>query len=371
VARENMRINRLLVSFIDTVYEVQAREVRGPAEFTIAAYEPMYLRALAYMARTNLIQARNSYVSNWKQLTSAMGLPGMPLTELAGRADMPIPIFDFARVWARVGVSHTDVLTADNTFHQARLNLLLNQAMLIPDVYARFLMQKDYTGAPNAIAPSFATSIPIPIWNRNQGGIASAQAEVVRAGEGPQNVRNDLYGRLSEAFGRYQTFRKNLALYRNNILPDLVRVYDAIISRHYALGGMQPPTVPPAVPPAAPVPPQPLPAFQPPQPGINDVVVAQQFLMTSIASYITNLSGMWQAVVDVTDLIQTNDMFRMGQDALPTEPLPPVLDVEQLKPLLQTHPCSPLPDPKLRGGDGTWPEAIPTRNNYPMPGTTE
>jgi hypothetical protein len=35
------------------------------------------------------------------------------------------------------------------------------------------------------------------------------------------------------------------------------------------------------------------------------------------------------------------------------------------------NPCSPLPDPKLRGGDGTWPEAIPTRNNYPMPGTSD
>jgi cobalt-zinc-cadmium efflux system outer membrane protein len=367
VARENMRINRLLVAFVNTVYEVQAREMRGRAELTIAAYEPMYLRALAYMARTSLIQARNSYLMNWKQLTAAMGLPGMPLTEIAGRVDMPIPVFDFARVWAHIGVNHTDVAAADNAFHQARLNLLLAQVQVVPNVFTRFLIQKDYTGPPNEIAPSFAASIPVPIWNRNQGGIASAQAEVVRLGEEPKRVRNDLYSRLADAFNRYQTYRKSLALYRDNILPDLVRVYDAIINRHYATGGMQPPTVPPAVPPAAPVPPQPLPAFQPPQPGINDVVVAQQFLMTSIATYITNLAGMWQAVVDVTDLIQTNDMFRMGQDALPTEPLPPPPDLEQLKPLLPTHPCSPLQDPKLRGGDGMWPEAIPTRNNYPMP----
>ncbi|MGH7169497.1 MAG: TolC family protein, partial [Gemmataceae bacterium] len=316
VARENMRINRLLAAFADSVYEVQAREVRSRAELTVAAYEPMYLRALAYMVRTNLIQARNSYVMNWKQLTSAMGLPGMPLTEIAGRADMPIPVFDFARVWAHVGLNHTDVATADNAFHQARLNLLLNQVQPIPDVNVRFLMQKDYTGPPNAIAPSLATYLPIPIWNRNQGGIAAAQADVVRMGEEPLRVRNDLYSQLSEAFGRYQTYRKNLSLYRDQILPDLVRVYDSIYRRYHALGGVQPPGVPPAIPPAAPIPPQPLPAFQPPQPGINDVVVAQQFLMTSIATYISNLSGMWQAVVDVTDLIQTNNMYLMGQDAL-------------------------------------------------------
>ena len=42
VARENMRINRMLVAFANSVYELQAREVRGRAEMTIAAYEPAY-----------------------------------------------------------------------------------------------------------------------------------------------------------------------------------------------------------------------------------------------------------------------------------------------------------------------------------------
>jgi outer membrane protein, heavy metal efflux system len=374
VARENMRINRILVAFADAVYEVQAREVRGRAETTVAAYEPMYLRALANIARTNLIAARNSYLMNWKQLTATMGVPGMPLTQLAGRADMPIPVFDFGRVWAHVGHNHTDVVTADNTFHQARITLLLAQSQVIPNIFTRFLIQKDYTGPPNEIAPSFAASIPVPIWNRNQGGVASAQAEVVRTGEEPLRVRNDLYGRLSEAFNRYQSYRKNLALYRETILPDLVRVYDAVYRRYHALGGVQPPGISPATPPSAPaatpVPPLPA-ALQPPQPGINDVVVAQQFLTTSIASYIANLQGMWQAVVDVTDFIQTNDMFRMGQEALPTEPLPPPPNLEQLKPLLPTHPCSPIPEPHLRGGDGTWPEAIPSHDNPSMPRADE
>jgi cobalt-zinc-cadmium efflux system outer membrane protein len=367
VARENMRINRLLVAFTDAVYEVQAREVRGRAEMTIAAYEPRYLRFLANNARTFLIQARMSYVSNWKQLTSAMGLQGMPLTEVAGRADMPVPRFDFGRVWTHIGQHHTDVATADVLFQQGRLSLLLSQAQLIPDVDARFLLQKDYTGPPNEIAPSLMVSIPVPVWNRNQGGIAAAQADVVRLSQEPMRVRRDLYGRLSEAFGRYESYRQQLAVYRNNILPDLVVVYDAVYQRYHALGGLQPPGVAPAVPPASPNPPQPLPAFQPPQPGINDVVVAQQMLITAVGNYITNLAGMWQAVVDVTDLVQTHDMFRMGQDALPTEELPPLPDLQQLKPLMPTSPCSPLQEPKLRGGDPTWPEAIPTRNNYPMP----
>jgi cobalt-zinc-cadmium efflux system outer membrane protein len=355
VARENMRINRILVAFSNAVYEVQGRQARGRAELTIAAYEPMYLRALANIARTNLVTARNSDVATWKQLTSTLGLPGMPLTQVEGRVDLPMPVFDFNKVWLRVGQSHTDVFTAENTLQQSRFALALAQAQLAPNVDVRFLMQKDYTGAPNAIAPSLAAFVPLMIWNRNQGGIAAAQAEVIRAAEEPLRVRNDLYQRVSDAFGRYQSYRKNLALYRDSILPDLVRVYNAIY-RRYQLEA-------PIVPPAGGV----GPALQITPPTINDVVVAQQFLTTSVATYITNLAGMWQAVVDVTDLIQTSDMFRMGKEKWPTEPVPVLPDLEQLKPLLPTHPCSPLQDPKLRGGDGTWPEAIPTKNNYMRP----
>jgi cobalt-zinc-cadmium efflux system outer membrane protein len=348
VARENMRVNRILVDFTNAVYEVKAVQMRSKAELTVAAYETMYLRALANMVRTSLVTARNSYTAAWKQLTSNLGLPGMPLTQVAGRVDMPMPIFDFQKVWLHVGKNHTDVATADFTLQQSRFALLLAQAQVVPNVDIRVLMQKDYTGAPNAIAPSFAASVPLPIWNRNQGGIAAAQANVIDAGEGPLRARNDLYNRLSEAFGRYQTFRKNLALYRDSILPDLVRVYDRIYRRYQFEGQVNLPA-PPGVPPAL--------QFSPPT--IDDVVLAQQFLASGIATYITNLGGMWQAVVDVTDLIQTNNMFLMGQDKLPTEPPPVLPDLEQLKALMPTHPCSPLQNPRLRGGDGTWPPAIP------------
>ena len=136
-----------------------------------------------------------------------------------------------------------------------------------------------------------------------------------------------------------------------------MRVYDRIYQRYQLEGQVNLPA-PPGAPPAA---------LQFSPPTIDDVVLAQQFLTTSIATYITNLGAMWQAVVDVTDLIQTNDMFHMGQDKLPTEPVPVLPDLEQLKSLMPTHPCSPLPDRRLRGGDGTWPPAIPTKDNSSMP----
>lgn len=360
VAKENMRINRILVAFTNAVYQLQVGQVTRKVE-VVAGYEPSYLRALAMQARANLVAARNSYYTAWKQLAATLGLPGMPLTQVAGRVDMPVPIFDYARVLAHVLTNHTDVATAENNLQQSRFSLMLAQVTPYPDVYTRFLIQKDYTGPPNEIAPSVAVSIPVPVWNRNQGGIAAAQGTVGNMAEEPLRVRNDLTARLAEAFGRYQSFRVELALYRDRILPDMVRVYNSIY-RRYQQEMVTP--VQPAAPAGVPLP-QAIPFARP---ELNDVVVAQQILTTSVTTYIANLAGMWQAVVDVTDLIQTNNMFRMGQEQLPTENMPTIPDLEsQLKPLLRTHPCSPIPEPRLRGGDGTWPEAIPRLNNYPMP----
>jgi cobalt-zinc-cadmium efflux system outer membrane protein len=357
VARENQRINRILVAFADAVYEFEAGQLRGKAEEVAptAPYEPMYLRALANTARTNLVVARNNYVVAWKQLAAALGLPGMPMTQLAGDVStMRVPVFDFPRVWLHVGQNHTDVVTAENNLQQSRFSLMLAQVQPYPDVDVRFLIQKDYTGPPNAIAPSVAVSVPVPVWNRNQGGIAAAQANVVQMGEEPLRVRNDLYARLFDASQRYQAARQNLHIFRDQILPDLVRVYNAIYKR-YQFEKVTPPAGPGD---------RTLPISKP---EISDVIVAQQLLTTNIANYILNLSGTWQAVVDVTDLIQTNDLFRMGGQPLPTEEPAGLPDLQQIKPLLPTHPCSPLPHPRLRGGDATWPQAIPTTNNPHMP----
>jgi cobalt-zinc-cadmium efflux system outer membrane protein len=358
VAREAMRINRLVVAFTNAVYETQAAQVRGRIEIG-TAYDPMYLRALADTALTNLVTARNSYVTAWKQLSSVLGMPGMPLTQVAGGVDTPIPAFDFGKVWKHVESSHTEVMTAMNNLQESRFALRLAQVQPYPDVDVRFLIQKDYTGPPNEIAPSIAVSIPVPIWNRNQGGIAAAQANVISAANEPARVRNDLYYRLSDATNRYRTFHQNLRIYRERILPDLVRVYNAIYRRYRTEGTARPPDpagaggLPPAVAITTPV--------------LNDVVVAQQILTTSIASYLTNLAGMWQAVVDVTDLVQTPNLFQMDGKAIPTESLPSLPTLEKLKPLLMPSPCSPLPDPRLREGDPTWPEAVPTKDNPTMP----
>src|SRR5262249_40002758 len=147
VAQENLRIARTLVRFTDTTYEIQARRA-GERVGLAYPYEPLQLRAQARLARVNYYTVRQHYISSWKQLAATLGLIGLPPTELAGRIDIPVPVFDYEKILTRVLQRHTDVRTAENTLLKSRYQLQLARVTPIPDVDVSVAIQKDYTGPP-------------------------------------------------------------------------------------------------------------------------------------------------------------------------------------------------------------------------------
>src|SRR5262249_24296720 len=146
----------------------------------------------------------NTYVQAWKQLAAAMGLPLLPLTEVEGRVDMPMPVFEYNEVLNHVLKNHTDVLTAENSLAQSKLNVRVAQVTPIPDVELRFMLQKDYTGFPFQVAHSLQVNFPIPIWNRNQGGIIQAEATLISASELPHTAQVNLSTSLAGYYAAYR-----------------------------------------------------------------------------------------------------------------------------------------------------------------------
>jgi cobalt-zinc-cadmium efflux system outer membrane protein len=338
VARENVRVTRALTEFTDQVYQASIELLKAGLA---VPYEPMQLRAQVFQVRGTLGQARNSYQTAWKQLASALGLPGMPSTQLAGQVDAPLPVFDFDTVKSQMLTRHTDVLTAENDILRARLTLRQAQVARYPDVDFQLKLQKDYTAPPHLLTASIQASAPIPTWDRNQGNIMQAEAQLAAAEEEPHKVRDDLYSRLADAYGRYDYNRKTIEYYRQHILPDLVRAYKAMYLRY------QTDTVPRL-------------SAQLPVPVVSDVprfqdlVTAQQNLVQTVQAYVTVLGTTWTAVVDVANLLQTPDLFQVTERQ-EVHPIP------ELRPLPCCHPCSPLRDPGLYGADGQWSTTAPEK----------
>jgi len=304
-AQENVHVSHSLVNFSDEIYTIQVDIVK---EGQAAAYEPLQLRALAFQARANLLQARNRYASAWKQLAAALGLPGLPPTELAGKIDAAVPMVPYQAALSAVLTNHTDVVTAMNTLRQAQINLRLAQANRIPDLTAHTAVQKDYTTPPFGATLNLAVSAPLPLWDKNQGNIHASEAALAKAMEGPHLARSNLTARLADAYERYQSNLTLVDYYHTSILPDQVQSYRGTYVRHQE---------------------------EPDVVGFSDIVAAQQGLTSAVGSYVTALGALWQAVVDLGNLMQVDDIFLMGGPQMMVQ----IADLDQLCPL----PCGCLP----------------------------
>jgi len=88
----------------------------------------------------------------------------------------------------------------------------------VPNVDLQGAVQYD-----NATQDTFATlqvGLPIPIYNRNQGNIRRAQAELLAAQRNVQTVRLALQQRLAVAFEQYTNARYQVDKYQHDILPN-------------------------------------------------------------------------------------------------------------------------------------------------------
>jgi cobalt-zinc-cadmium efflux system outer membrane protein len=304
VALENVKVSRALARFTDHLYRIQVDLLSGGQA---AAYEPMQLRPVALQARYSLIQAINQYQASWRQLAAALGLPSMPPTQVAGRVDWPVPVYDYEDVKRYVLDNHTDVLTGLNALQKARYALELAQVTPVPDPDVHVLIQKDYTTPlRNLWVYSVAVTLPVPLWDRNKGNIFQAKNLLIQAGLAPQQTRLQLTNTLADAFNRYATARDQVQIAMQQI-EDQVRAFRGVYERH----GEDPDAV-----------------------GFGDVVTAQQTLASYISGYVSALGLQWQAVVDIANLLQTEDLFQVRR----TQDMAPVPDLERLVPPLLCPP---------------------------------
>lgn len=280
VARQTSEVNAALHGLAKQVYELQLKQV---AAGETAGYEPLQLYAQAVQAENAATQAEVAYRAAWKQLAAAVGQPNLPVAELVGRADGPAPLIDPEAAQARVLEQHTDLLTARNTVAQAQSNLTLQQRLPIPDLQTNTYQQ--YDNATQAYQFGIQLGIQLPISDRNQGNVRTAQARIAAAGQALAVTQNELLGRLAEAFGRYEANAKVAANFRDKILPSLTQAYQGVVRRYQV---------------------------EPEKVGFNDIVVAQQNLAQALQSYLTAVGGQWQAVVDLAAVAQLDELFPDG-----------------------------------------------------------
>ena len=77
--------------------------------------------------------------------------------------------------------------------------------------------------------------VPLPFWNKNEGNIASANAQVFKAQATVEQVQNQIAKHMADASGRFRVADQQVRRYSDRIVPKAQKAVD-IIQDGFTLG---------------------------------------------------------------------------------------------------------------------------------------
>ena len=228
-------------------------------------------------AETELVQARTLLVGRRRQLAAAVARPDLELGELAGHLAGPPPVFDDRYVAQFVATQNVDVLSAEA--ETARTRTLLRRARVepVPNVYGGPGQQ---WGVPSHKMTSINQfwlnfSFSITLWNRNQGGIRAAEADIADARANVPATQNKLLKQAADALGRHRAALQAAQRIRVNVLPTARRNQELVMSGYQK--GLFP---------------------------VSQVFQAQRALFAANLDYIDALEDVWASAAELGNLLQ-------------------------------------------------------------------
>jgi cobalt-zinc-cadmium efflux system outer membrane protein len=242
--------------------------------------QPDVLRAQVELEqnRVTLSTAQRRADAAWRLLAAAVGVPSLAGTDVQGNLEAPAPNFAWPELAEAVLTRSSEVQEARALNAQAEQQLRLARAQRFPDVV--FTVRPFYSNADQDMRMLVDVGTSLPLYNRNQGNIASAAADVARTAADVHSVELRLTERLALAFRRYQASYQQVESYRKQILPDAAESL-RLVRLGYENGD--------------------------PKYDYTAVLQAQRILVQTRLVYVQALGELWRAVGEIAGLLQQDD----------------------------------------------------------------
>ena len=203
----------------------------------------------ARRAQLALTAAKNELNSTRMQLAALAGDLGVASRPLAGSIDEAIPELD-REVTVRVLVDRSpEVRAVRESAERARAVVARARRETFPDLfvrgglaYNRELLETGTRGRPEAVGWEGVAEVgvSVPIFNRNQGGIAAARADEVRADAERSRLELVLQARAATVFDEYLTALREVEVYRDEIVPMADEAYRLYLGRYRDMAAAYP-----------------------------------------------------------------------------------------------------------------------------------
>jgi outer membrane protein, heavy metal efflux system len=189
----------------------------------------------AQKAQLDLIVAENERDQVWQQLGAVVGNPFLKRSRLMGDLERDLPVIDQEAMLAKILKESPEILRARAGAERAKAAVTRAKAEPIPDLFVRMafgynLEQLDsaiiFTGRRTGPEGQLEVGMRVPIFNRNQGAIAAASAEVDAAEREVRRVELMLRARFASALRSYQNALRVTTQYEKQIIPRAQQAYD-------------------------------------------------------------------------------------------------------------------------------------------------
>jgi outer membrane protein, heavy metal efflux system len=179
----------------------------------------------------------NTRREEWRSLAAVIGRPDIPIATVAGDLEKDWPDLNEEQAVETIATKSPAVRIADATATRAQAVLARAKREAIPDLQLRAGME--YNNELLGSVP-FAkgwegiagVGVQVPIFNRNQGEVAAARADIDRAEQEKLRIALTLRERAATTVDEYANARLMATEYRDAILPRAKKAYTLRVEKY-------------------------------------------------------------------------------------------------------------------------------------------
>jgi cobalt-zinc-cadmium efflux system outer membrane protein len=233
-AQELLDARRDMAAIAQDATETQQRLMNtGQADET----EVLEAEVEAQRMRMSARMQENTLREEWRSLAAVIGQPDLPLTTVAGDLEKGWPDVNEEDAVDTIAKESPAIRIAD--IGEARAQSILGRARreAIPDIQVRGGMEYNHE---LLVSVPFAkgwegiaeVAVEIPLFNRNQGNVAAARADIERAGQEKKRIALTLRERAASTVDQYANARLMAVGYRDEMLPRAKKAYGLMVEKY-------------------------------------------------------------------------------------------------------------------------------------------
>lgn len=215
VANRNLDLAKQLFAVAENAAKLaKIRSEQGEA----SKLDELQARGEQQRAAVAVAQATNAVEATWKRLQAVVGDPTLAKQPLAGNIEQNVlPAISYDQLLEQLQITSPQIRLAEARINRAEAAVSRAEVEPIPNLTIQNTIQ--YDASTKFTVVGIQASMPIPVFNRNQGNITEAENEWIRASREVDRLRLEQQRALATRWQEFANARIQVEQYRSQVLP--------------------------------------------------------------------------------------------------------------------------------------------------------